>query len=235
MYLGKKIICIIPARSGSSGLKNKNIKIINGKPLLYWPIKAAKKSKIIDEIVVTTDSKKIQKKAINLGANAPFLRPKKISQNSSKISDAIVHVINFYKKRVNKKFDYLILLEPTSPLTETKDIDKTLKILIKNNNLDSLVTVTQNITSHPSFNFKIKNKKLKKISNDSPDKNRQNISKMYYLSGNLYISKTDFYLKKRSFIGLNTYGFILDKWKASEIDDMVDFLKTQIIMRYKKI
>ena len=76
MYLGKKIICIIPARSGSSGLKNKNIKIINGKPLLYWPIKAAKKSKIIDEIMVTTDSKKIQKKAINFGANAPFLRPR---------------------------------------------------------------------------------------------------------------------------------------------------------------
>lgn len=235
MYLRKKIICIIPARSGSTGLKNKNIKIINGKPLLYWPIKAAKNSKIIDEIVVTTDTRKIQKKAIDFGANAPFLRPKKISQNTSKISDAIIHVIDFYKKKIYKEFDYLILLEPTSPLTETKDIDKTLKILIKNKNLSSLVTVTQNITSHPSFNFRIKNKKLKKIFNDSPDKNRQNISKMYYLSGNLYISKVNFYLKKKSFISSNTYGHILDKWKACEIDDMVDFLKTQTIMKYKKV
>ncbi len=236
MFQKKKIICIIPAREGSVGLKNKNIKKINGKPLIYWPINAAKKSKLIDTIIVSSDSKKVKKLAKNYNVACPFLRPKKISGNNSKISEAIIHALNFYKKREFQTFDYLILLEPTSPLTDHVDIDKSLKIIIKNKKIDSLVSITENSTSHPQFNFKLGEKNLlKKFLKLKSDVNRQDLSKLFYLSGNLYISKISSYLKTKSFTQKKTFGYVVDKWKASEIDDLVDFIKTESIMKYKKI
>jgi len=236
MFQKKKIICIIPAREGSVGLKNKNIKKINGKPLIYWPINTAKKSKLIDKIVVTTDSKKIKKLAKNYKVDCPFLRPKKISGNNSRISEAIIHTLKFYEDKKFQSFDYILLLEPTSPLTDEIDTDKSLKIIIKNNKIDSLVSITENLTSHPQFNFKLGKKKiLKKFLKLQSDINRQELSKLFYLSGNLYISKISSFLKTKSFIQKKTFGYVVDKWKASEIDDLVDFIKTESIMKYKKI
>ena len=235
MFQKKKIICIIPARKGSVGLKNKNIKIINKKPLIYWPINAAKKSKLIDIIVVSTDSKKVKKLATNYKVECPFLRPKKMAKKDSRISDTIVHAIEFYEKKL-KFFDYILLLEPTSPLTTQFDIDEALKVIIKNKNIDSLVSVTENITSHPLFNFKLDKKNiLKKFLKPSSDVNRQKLNKLFYLSGNLYISKISSFLKTKSFTQKKTFGYLVDKWKASEIDDLVDFIKTESIMKYKKI
>ena len=89
MINNKKILCIIPARKGSVGLKNKNIKSINNKPLIYWPIKAALKSKYVDYILVTTNSNKVKKLSIKYGANVPFLRPEKLSKSNSKVSAVI--------------------------------------------------------------------------------------------------------------------------------------------------
>lgn len=236
MFQKKKIICIIPAREGSVGLKNKNIKKINGKPLIYWPINAAKKSKFIDKIVVTTDSKKIKKLAKNYKVDCPFLRPKKISGNNSRISEAIIHTLKFYEEKKFQSFDYIILLEPTSPLTNEIDIDKSLNIIIKNNKINSLVSITENLTSHPQFNFKLgRGKILKKFLKLKSDINRQELSELFYLSGNLYISKISSFLKTKSFIQKKTFGYVVDKWKASEIDDLVDFIKTESIMKYKRL
>ena len=91
----KKILCIIPARQGSLGLKNKNIKLINGKPLIYWPIKASINSKCVDYTLVTTNSIQIKRIAKKSGANVPFLRPEKLSTSKSKISDVILHSLKY--------------------------------------------------------------------------------------------------------------------------------------------
>ena len=129
MIKKKKILGIIPARIGSKGLKFKKIKILNSKPLIYWPFKTLKKCKFIDKIIVNTDSKKIKKIANNLGADVPFLRPKNLANDNSKISDVIILTIKYFKK--NLFYDYIILLEPTSPLTNYKDIDKAIQTLEK--------------------------------------------------------------------------------------------------------
>ena len=118
----KKILAIIPARSGSKGIKNKNIKIFCKKPLLYWIGKAEKQSRLIDKIIVTTDSLKIKRICQKYNLEVPFLRPKKISKDNSKSVELIFHAINFFNKR-NQFFDYVVLLEPTSPFTTAKDID----------------------------------------------------------------------------------------------------------------
>ena len=235
MFKNKKILCIIPARKNSQGLKNKNIKQLNNKPLIYWPIKAAKKSKLIDYTLVTTDSKLIRKISLNYNINCPFLRPANLSKNNSKISEAIIHSIKFLIKKKHF-FDYIVLLEPTSPLTKSSDVDKMIKKIISKKNYTSLVTITKNITAHPNFNLKLnkKNNIIKKFMNKQISLNRQDISELYYLSGNAYISKVSSYLKFKSFIQNKTYGYEVSKWIASEIDDLVDFIKTEALMKYKK-
>ena len=120
--MNKKILCIIPARKWSKGLKSKNIKKLNNIPLVAWSILAAKKSKLIKEIIVSTDSIKISKIARKYGANIPFIRPKKFATDKASTFSIIKHAINFYSKnKIN--FDYILLLEPTSPLRNYKDID----------------------------------------------------------------------------------------------------------------
>lgn len=235
MFKNKKILCIIPARKNSQGLKNKNIKQLNNKPLVWWPINAAKKSKLIDYTLVTTDSKVIRKISLDFNVNCPFLRPKNLSKNNSKISEAIIHSIEFLIKK-KKFFDYIILLEPTSPLTKSEDVDDMIKKIISKKNYTSLVTITKNITTHPNFNLKLnkKNNIVKKFMNKQININRQNISELYYLTGNAYISKISTYLKFKSFIQNKTYGYEVSKWLASEIDDLVDFIKTEALMKYKK-
>lgn len=234
MIKKKKILCIIPGRSGSVGLKNKNIKIISGKPLIYWPIKASLNSKYVDYTLVTTNSVKIKQIAKKNGANVPFLRPKKLSTDKSKIADVILHTLKYLKNK-KMRFDYFILLEPTSPLTTSFDVDVIIKKLVSKKNYDSLVTVVQNITAHPVFNLKLnKDNKIKRYTSQNINVNRQTISKLYYLSGNAYVSKISTFLKYKSLVQKKTIGHIVDKWKANEIDDIVDFIKTESIMKYIK-
>ena len=124
MINSKNILAIVPARKGSKGLPNKNIKLINNIPLIGYPIIAAKNSKYIDKVLFTSDSKKYCKIAKKYGAEVPFLRPSELSTDTSLRSDVIIHAINYMESNSGIKFDILIYLEPTSPLTNESDIDR---------------------------------------------------------------------------------------------------------------
>ena len=128
MYKNKKILAVILARAGSKRLKDKNIRLFNSKPLIYWTIKAAKDSNLLDKIVLSTDSSKISKISKSFGISVPFLRPKNLAKDKSSSINALIHCINFLE---NEKhfFDYCILLEPTSPLRDFTDIDLNIKKL----------------------------------------------------------------------------------------------------------
>ena len=143
-----RIICIIPARKGSKGLKNKNIKILGGLPLLAWSIKTAKKSKFIDEIIVSTDSIKIGHIAKKYGAKVPFLRPKKFATDKSSSFSVLKHAIDFYKRK-NIFFEYVLLLEPNL-FQKLPDVNNCIRKVIKNK-IESIVSVTKVIDQHPTF------------------------------------------------------------------------------------
>ena len=138
MYLNKKIIAIIPARLGSKRLKFKNLKIFKKKPLFLLSMICAKKSKFIDRVFLSTDSKKINNIAKNNGFKIEKLRQKKLSGSKSKSRDVVLDVL----KKVKNKYDYFILLQPTSPLRNLRDINSSIKIIIKKN-LNSLVSVNK--------------------------------------------------------------------------------------------
>ena len=125
-----EILTIIPARGGSKGIKNKNIKKMLNKPLIYWTIKQIKKINKKSTIIVSTDSKKIRKISLEYNISVPFIRPKIISKDNSSDYDLINHAINFFKKK-NIYFKYILLLQPTSPLRTYKDINQSIKYAIK--------------------------------------------------------------------------------------------------------
>jgi CMP-N,N'-diacetyllegionaminic acid synthase len=224
MIDNKKILGIIPARSGSKGLKKKNLINLDGYPLIYWPIKAFQESKYIDEFVLSTNSKKIAKVANEFNCKTPFLRPEKISKDNSSSISTVIHAINFYKKK-NFVFDYIVLLEPTSPLTDCKDVDKAIKRLHNNRkNSESIVGISKNISFHPDFNVKLNKNGLINFKNSLTHKRRQKLSELYFFDGSLYISKVDVILKKKTFYHKKTLGYVTPKWKSLEIDDMTDYI-----------
>lgn len=126
-----KVLAIIPARKGSKGIKNKNIQLLNGHPLIAYSICAAVKSKNINKIICSTDSKKIAKIARKYGAETPFIRPKKYAADFSSDLEVFKHCLNWLKKNENYTPDFIVHLRPTSPIRFLKDISKGLEIIYK--------------------------------------------------------------------------------------------------------
>lgn len=234
MFKDKSILAVIPARSGSKGLLNKNLTLLNGKPLVSWPISAAIESKICDQIVCSTDSAEIAEVAENFGAEVPWLRPKALASDETSTAEVLLHVIDYFKSN-QQYFDYILLLEPTSPLTNSQDILEAMHLISTNNSIcDSLVSVTQNVAGHPDFTFRM-DSTSKIISSINPEKwvhkRRQDIQRCYYIEGTIYISSVDSFVEKKTFIHERTIGMEVPKWKSFEIDDLLDLKIVEMIMR----
>ena len=235
MYKKKKILCIIPARIGSKGLKFKNIKKINNKELFMYPLTAAKNSKFIDDIFVSSDSELILKKSKKNGVNFSIKRPKKLCGN--KISSyQVIHYVIEYLKKIKKFYDYLICLEPTSPLTDSNDIDLAIKKIVSKSNMDSCISISRAINFHPYNLYKIDKDILSSLfQNESKQIRRQDLDKIYFIDGSLYISKIDSILKYRNFVSGNVIPFIVSKKKSFEIDDEIDFEIVKTLIKNKKL
>jgi len=225
-----KIIAIIPARSGSKGLPGKNIKILAGKPLIVWTIEQAKKSNLIDKLIVNTDSKKIAKIAQRYGAGDPFLRPKELARDKSSIYDVIFHALDWFKKN-GSEFDIVVLLEPTSPLRKEKDIDDAIKLFLKNyKQADSLVSVGEIHLENPSITLKIDRKRLKPYM-ETDFSRRQELTKAYFPYGVIYLSKVEMLKKYRKFYQKRTMPYLIERWQNYEIDDIYDFICVETILK----
>lgn len=232
MINDKKILVIVPARSGSKGLKDKNVLDLHGKPLLGWPINAALKSKYVDEIVLSTDSEEYKRMGLEQGANVPFLRPAEFSGDKVASIDVILHCIECLEGQ-SKVFDILVLLEPTSPMTEATDIDKALEKLVSSPDSTSIVGVSKAECNHPFFAYKKDEKLLLRpfMNQTGEAVRRQELDDAFYLDGSLYISSIEALKKERTFYTESTMGFEFPKWKAFEIDDEIDFEIVTILMK----
>jgi CMP-N,N'-diacetyllegionaminic acid synthase len=232
----KRVLAIIPARGGSKGLPRKNIRLLNDLPLIAWPIKAAQSSKYIDRVVVTTDDDEIAAIALEYGAEVPFLRPKEFATDTSPSSEAIVHAINFCTKNY-EEYSYIVLLEPTSPLTEAFDVDKALEILINSSGL-AIVGTSKVEATHPIYCATIGSngflKPFNRASFSMPIR-RQDVDDLYFFEGSLYISDTTKYLESHTFYHEFTLPYLVPAWKALEIDTLLDFIKIEAVMKNKEL
>ena len=196
------IITIIPARKGSKSIKNKNIINYKGKPLIYHSIKTALKSKLINTVVVSTDSKKYQSMVIKFGASAPFLRPNKYSNDNSSDRDFIIHASKFLISKNNYP-DLIVLLRPTTPNRDIKIVNKGIKLFIKNfKKYDSMRSVSK-FNQPPQKLFMIKNKTLKgffdkQLKGEYHSYPRQKYTKTYLPNGYIDILKPSFFLNNKN-------------------------------------
>ena len=231
MFNKKKIVALIPARSGSKGLKNKNILSLKGNPLIHYPITAAKDSLYVDRIIVSTDSEKIADIAKTHGAEVPFLRPLNLASDTTTSSEVIIHMLEVLNTEL-ADFEYLILLEPTSPLTTGDDIDRALIELDSNNKFTALTSVSKIESSHPEYCLSIDDNKIQPYKGKFPGKSmrRQEIEDLYFLDGSLYLSRIKDFIKTKSFYHEKTLPFIVPYWKSFEIDTYLDLICIEAIM-----
>jgi len=222
----KNFIAIIPARAASKEIKNKNMILLGGHPLISYSIEAAKKSKFIKEVFVSTDGKEIAKVAEKYGAKTIF-RPKHMSQDNSQIEDAILYTIKYIEKNYKKKIDNIVLMQPTSPQRKIYDLDNAIKQFIKKK-ADSLFSCN-NI--FPCL-WKIRNSKIiPENFNPRKRKNRQDRSQEYIENGSIYITKKKIYEINKSRLGGKISPYIMDITALAELDTKEDLKYLSLILK----
>ncbi len=224
-----KNLAIIPARSGSKGLKDKNIKELNGKPLLAYSIEAAKESNLFDEIMVSTDSPQYAEIAKNFGANVPFLRSESNSSDKAGSWDVVIEVLSKYFE-TSQKYDSVCLLQPTSPLRTAKDIIEAYKLL-ESKQADAITSVCE-VDHSPLWTMTLPAdlslEEFKKSDSDTP---RQLLQKYYRLNGAIYIRKISYNNSTINLIDKNEFAYIMPREHSIDIDTALDFIIAEAIMK----
>lgn len=227
-----KILAIIPARGGSKGLPCKNIKKLGKIPLVAHTINAAKNSKNVNRIIVSTDSKKIAEISKKYGAEVPFLRPKKFAKDSSSTLDVVQHTIQFLKNNENYIPDIVTILLPTSPFRENNLIDKSISML-KRNDATSVVSVHKSST-HPYKAFVLDNKILKPFRKDFRKYyQRQKLPPFFHTTGAAYTFWLDTLKKYGHYYGPKMYPIISKNDIMNiDIDNNFDFFVAEMVIKH---
>ena len=220
-----KYLAIIPARGGSKRLPNKNILNLNGNPLIAYTIEAAKNSKYINDILVTSDSEKILDIAKKFNVKI-IKRPDYLASDTATTFDAIKHAI----ENINDNYEYVVLLQPTSPLRNGKHIDEAVELLEKKN-ADAVISVCETEHSPLWSNTLPKNLDMSNFLKDEvKNKRSQDLPKYYRLNGAIYICKTNRFLKEKTFfIKDNIFAYVMDRKSSVDIDDEIDFELAKIL------
>ncbi|RGY59143.1 acylneuraminate cytidylyltransferase family protein [Fusobacterium ulcerans] len=225
----EKILAIIPARSGSKGLKDKNIKMMNGKPLIAYTIEAAQNSKIFEDIIISTDSEKYAEIVKKYGGSVPYLRDKKLANDNAKSSDVILDILN----RVEKKYDSFIMLQPTSPLRTEKNIIEAYKMYLEKK-ANSVVSVCEMEHSPLWANILNEERRMDSfLKGIDVNKNRQELETYYRINGALYIANVEYFKKYQDFYYKDSYAYIMEKENSIDIDDELDFKIAEYLIKNK--
>lgn len=225
-----RCLAIIPARSGSKGLKDKNIKCFCGKPLMAWTIIEAIKSKCFSKIIVSTDSDIYAEVAKKYGADVPFLRSAENSSDKASTWDTAREVVLNCEKN-GEQYDYICILQPTSPLRTADDIKRALDIMRKRN-ADSVVSVCELDHAINICNVLGKNLSLNGFYDSNKSGRRQDSEQYYRLNGAIYIQNKKALLDKENLYGEKSYAYIMGKLNSIDIDDEIDFIEAEAVMSY---
>ncbi len=232
----KNTLAIIPARSGSKGLPGKNLRQLNGRPLITWPISAALGANSVSRVIVSTDDERIAGVARDAGADVPFTRPAFLASDTASSMDVVMHALDALADQ-GEEFDYVMLLEPTSPLTESSDIDAAFSKLVSVGNVaDAIVGISHVEAMHPEYDVRVgKNGLLSPYAapNFSLLRRRQDIEPLYFLEGSLYISRVDAFRRNKSFYHNRTLGYEVPRWKSIEVDDLFDFIVIEAVIKWR--
>jgi len=228
----KKILGVITARGGSKGIPRKNIKILGDKPLIAHTIDAAKKSALISHLIVSTDDEEIAGVCREYGVDVPFIRPRELATDEAGHLEVMKHAILEMENIHGFRFDYAVILQPTSPFRTAEDIDGTVNKLFLYPEADSAVSLVEVINNHPV--------KIKKLNGDRvfsysvPEvegTRRQDLSGAYKRSGAVYAMRRDLLIEKNRLYGDHVVGYVVPRERYIDIDDEFDWLKAEYIFK----
>lgn len=223
-----KFLGVVPARGGSRGIKNKNIRNFCGKPLIYYTIKEAKKSKYLDRLIVSTESPKIAAVAKLYGAKVPFFRPRKFAGDKSKVLDAVRHLLAKLRSDEGYTPDFIVLLQPTSPFRTAEDIDGTIEILLRRK-ADSAVAVCE---TEPRIFMQDAGNVLRLISDQKflKSTNRQELGHVFREGGSMvYVNRVKTLLATGNFLGGRLVGYEVPRWRSVDLDEPQDFVVGELL------
>ncbi|MBU1632428.1 MAG: acylneuraminate cytidylyltransferase family protein [Nanoarchaeota archaeon] len=227
MYNEKKIVAIIPARGGSKGIPKKSIVKLLGKPLIYYTIKEAQKSKYLSDIIISTDDDEIATVCIQYNVEV-IKRPKKLAQDTTSLIPVLKHAIkSIEKKRI--KPEIIVLLQPTSPLRNVEDIDNTINKLI-NLKADSAETFCE-VRQYPASMFKKHGLFFIPIDKQNLHKRRQDLQRLYSENGAVYVVNYETLIKKNTLYGKKHIGFVMPSERSIDIDEPIDLIIAEVLIK----
>jgi CMP-N,N'-diacetyllegionaminic acid synthase len=230
----QKILAVITARGGSKGIPGKNIKILGDKPLIAYTIEAARKSDLISDLIVSTEDKKIANVAKQYGADVPFMRPKELAQDDTLHLPVMQHAVSFMEDKLKCKFDYVVILQPTSPFRTKEDIDDTIQKLI-DTGADSAVSLVEIEENHPMKIKKLEGDRVLPYSvEEIHGTRRQDLPVAYKRNSSVYVMKRDLIMKDNELYGSYTAGHIVPKERSIDIDNPFDWIKAEYMLKELK-
>jgi N-acylneuraminate cytidylyltransferase len=225
MIGGRKVLAIITARGGSKGLPGKNIVDLGGKPLLAWSIEAAQRSRHVDRLILSSEDDDIIAVAEKFGCEVPFRRPREFATDGATIHPVLIHALD----QLDEAFDYLVLLQPTSPLRTAADIDGALE-LCAGQGASACVGMCE--TKKPvEWMYRVGDDAgVKPVLGEIVTNRRQDLPATYVINGAVYVARVDWYREHRGFLGPTTLAWRMPPERSIDIDTELDLLMAQAIL-----
>lgn len=223
---GRRILGVIPARGGSKGIPKKNIRPLAGRPLIYYTIEQAKRSRYLSRLVVSTDNEEIAQVSHQYGAEV-CIRPVELATDAATTEWALIHVVETLKQRDGFEADAVVTLEPTSPLRSSALIDRCIEVLV-DSDADSVIAVA----STSSLVGTIHGGRFEYTFKDQP-RRRQDRTPLYKESSAVYVTRTDTLLTRKSVLGERLYAVIAEEYETIDINTPLDFVIAEAVMRWK--
>ena len=227
MIKSKKVLAVIPARQGSKGLPGKNTRMLAGKPLLGWTIAAAQNSQLIDRLVLSSNDSLAMDYARSVNCEVPFSRTEELSSDTVAGVDVVIDAVNRCPG-----FDYVLLLQPTSPLRTTEDIDNALRFVIENSAVSGISIVQSRSNPHWMY-YRDSEQQLIQVLDGQNITRRQELPLVYEPNGAIYIADINYLLDERSLITTRTIGYEMPSDRSIDIDNIVDFKAAESYLQGK--
>lgn len=226
MINGKSVLAIIPARGGSKGVPRKNIRDLAGKPLIAWTIEAARKSVYIDRVILSSDDPEIIDVAKSWGCDVPFIRPAELARDETPGIDPVIHALEKLPG-----YDYAVLLQPTSPLRITEDIDASIA-RCEESGAPACVSVTEP-AHHPHWMYTLNGTGVLRPLAEERGLRRQDLPPVYALNGATYVAQVPWLVKSRTFLGVETHAYVMPPCRSIDIDTEQDLIVAACLLQHQ--
>lgn len=215
-----RILGVIPARGGSKGIPNKNLAQLRGVPLIAYTIRAAQQASVIAKLVVSTDSEAIREAAVGLGSNV-LMRPAELATDTTPTPPVVAHVLHAVES-VDGRFDAVMLLQPTSPLRTSSDIERAASTFAANPAADSLISCYDGSATHPSIMYRLCGDRLAPLFGHDQPRRRQDFESVYVRNGAIYLTRRHLIVEEGRLVGDHPLALKMPRERSINIDEPVD-------------